>query len=151
MSTLGEWPLGTFMELGALPGAVPCFRLHARQMLWEWGLDAFTRPAELVVSELTTNAVHASRGLSGSHYGGRWAPGLPPVRMWLVSDGERLVIHVWDASHLVPTPQDTDLDAENGRGLLLVASMCADWGSYIPEGSSGKIVWALVDAGDRKD
>ena len=23
--------------LGALPSAVPCARLHARQVLWEWG------------------------------------------------------------------------------------------------------------------
>src|SRR6266536_411255 len=32
-----HWPLQTFLELGALPGAVPCARLHARQLLWEWG------------------------------------------------------------------------------------------------------------------
>lgn len=31
-----EWPLQTFLELGAFPSAVPCARLHARHMLWEW-------------------------------------------------------------------------------------------------------------------
>ena len=34
----GRWPLRSFLELGALPSAVPCARLHARQVLWEWRL-----------------------------------------------------------------------------------------------------------------
>jgi hypothetical protein len=32
----GRWPLRSFLELGALPSAVPCARLHTRQLLWEW-------------------------------------------------------------------------------------------------------------------
>ncbi len=32
----GEWLLQDFIELGALPGAVPCARLHVRQVLWEY-------------------------------------------------------------------------------------------------------------------
>ena|ERR1035438_767306 len=32
-----RWPCQSFLELGALPGAAPCARLHARQVLWEWG------------------------------------------------------------------------------------------------------------------
>jgi hypothetical protein len=35
------WPLQSHLELGALPTAVPCARLHARQMLWEWGLPGW--------------------------------------------------------------------------------------------------------------
>ena len=56
-----QWPLHSFLELGALPGAVPCARLHARHLLWEWGLAALTDSTELVVSELVTNAIRASR------------------------------------------------------------------------------------------
>ncbi len=33
---VGEWPLESFLELGALPSAVPCARYHCRQVLWEW-------------------------------------------------------------------------------------------------------------------
>jgi hypothetical protein len=33
------WPLRSSLELGALPTAVPCARLHARHLVWEWGLD----------------------------------------------------------------------------------------------------------------
>lgn len=32
----GEWPLHSFLELGALDGAVPSARLHARYVLREW-------------------------------------------------------------------------------------------------------------------
>jgi hypothetical protein len=32
-----EWPLRSYLELGILEGSVPCARLHAKQLLWEWG------------------------------------------------------------------------------------------------------------------
>jgi hypothetical protein len=47
-----RWPLRTFLELGALPGAVPCARLHARNVLAEWGLTVFSESTGLLVSEL---------------------------------------------------------------------------------------------------
>jgi hypothetical protein len=46
-----SWPLRSYLELGALPSAVPCARLHAKQVLWEWGLDALAEAVELVVSD----------------------------------------------------------------------------------------------------
>jgi anti-sigma regulatory factor (Ser/Thr protein kinase) len=49
--------------LGALPNAVPCARLHASLVLAEWGLKALAETAELIVSELVTNAVRASAAL----------------------------------------------------------------------------------------
>jgi hypothetical protein len=33
-----EPPLRSYLELGALPTAVPCARLHARHVLCEWGV-----------------------------------------------------------------------------------------------------------------
>lgn len=47
----GQWPLRSFLELGALPSAIPCTRLHARQVLWEWGLAGDLEGTELVVSD----------------------------------------------------------------------------------------------------
>ncbi len=146
MSMANQWPLRTFLELGSLPGAVPCARLHARQVVREWGLAGLMEAIELIVSELVTNAVQASEGLIGSRYAGRWTPGVPPVRLWLTSDSQCIVIQVWDGSHHVPRVQDVELDAESGRGLLLVESLSAGWGSYVPERSSGKILWAMIVA-----
>src|SRR6266568_619809 len=35
---LGHWRLSSRLELGPLPGAVPCARLHAKHISREWGL-----------------------------------------------------------------------------------------------------------------
>jgi len=114
-----EWELRTLLELGALPTAVPCARLHAKQVLWEWQLSDLADTAELIVSELVTNAVRASASLTGSRHNGRWVPGTPPVRLWLFSDRQRIVIQVWDGNNQMPVPQDTGSDSVSGRGLLL--------------------------------
>ncbi len=138
------WPHQSFLELGALTTAAPCARLHTTLVLWEWHLGALVRTAALVVSELVSNAVQASAGLTGSRFAGEWAPGIPPVRLWLSADEHRLVIQVWDGSDRPPVPQPVAPEADSGRGLLLVGSLSAEWGCYTPEKSSGKVVWAVV-------
>jgi hypothetical protein len=125
------WPLQSFLELGPFPGAVPCARLHARQMLWEWGVDASGESTELVVSELVTNAVQASRAIGAA------------VRMWLVCDWDDVVVFVWDASSQPPVLADPGEDAENGRGLLLVEAVSERWGHFGYDGA-GKVVWAVI-------
>ena len=116
------WPLQSYLELGALPGAVPCARLHTRQVLWEWGQGALSDETELLVSELATNALQISRATA------RDTP--PPIRLWLVSDKVQTVIMVWDASPLPPVPEDAGEDAETGRGLLLVEAVSERWGFF---------------------
>ena len=137
-----QWPLQSFLELGALAGAAPCARLHTRHLLWEWGLAGLAESTELLVSEIITNAV---QGVPGDDPG-RW------VRLWLVSDRARVVILVWDASPLPPVPADPRADAENGRGLLLIDAISERWGWYfpgeqaqhrMPHGQHGKVVWAV--------
>jgi anti-sigma regulatory factor (Ser/Thr protein kinase) len=138
------WPLQSYLEFGALPSAVPCARLHTRQVAWEWGLGELSASVELIVSELVTNAQRASAGITGSRYRGQWRPGVPPIRLWLGSDNQRVLVQVWDGDHHLPEPQAAGLEAESGRGLLLVDSLSQEWGASTPEGSSGKIVWALI-------
>jgi len=112
--------------------------------LWEWGLDALGEAVELVVSELVTNSVQVSEGMTGSRYRGCWTPGVPPVRLWLCSDKQNVLVQVWDGNDRRPERKDVDLEAVGGRGLLLVEALSAEWGTYAPERSSGKVVWALV-------
>lgn len=132
----GGWPLRTFLELAALPGAVPCARLHARHVVWEWGFPAETRDnSELVVSELVTNACAASAAVSE----------LPVIRLWLLSDRTQVLILVWDASPRRPVRIDVDENSESGRGLLLVEAVSAQWGSYFAlDGDRGKLTWSLL-------
>jgi Histidine kinase-like ATPase domain len=129
-----RWPLRTFLELGALPGAVPCARLHARNVLGEWRLTAFSESTGLLVSELVTNAIQISR----------LAEPDAPVRLWLVSDRAQVVIFVWDASPLPPLPGGVGEDAESGRGLLIVQAVSVRWGWDFPPGMGGKVVWAVA-------
>ena len=72
----GQWPLQDFLELGALVSAVLCARLHARHVLREWGLARLGDSTELLVAELVTNAVQASRAAAQAS----------SVRLWLLSD-----------------------------------------------------------------
>lgn len=50
----------SMLELAALPTAIACARLHAVNVLHEWGLRNLADDAALVVSELMTNALNAS-------------------------------------------------------------------------------------------
>jgi hypothetical protein len=69
---------------------------------------------------------------------------VPPVRLWLACDWRTVLIEVWDASADPPVCQDLQPEAESGRGLQLVEAVSADWGSYVPAGCGGKIVWAIL-------
>ena len=70
-------------------------------MLWEWHLTGLAHSAELLVSELVTNAITASRSAGGDS----------PVQLLLLSDIGRVVVMVWDASPNLPVR-----GAQHGRG-----------------------------------
>lgn len=91
---VSAWPLRSSLELGALPSAVPCARLHTRLVLAEWRLKTQAETAELLVSELVSNGVQASEGMIGCRYRGRWTPSVPPVRLWLCSDRQSVLVQV---------------------------------------------------------
>lgn len=139
--TADPWPLRSYLELGALPTAVPCARLHARQLAWEWGLDGLAESTELLVSELVTNAVQAMEQQDDQ----------PAVRLRLSSDNARLLIEVWDADPRPPVPKDLgaddipDLEEEGGRGLFLVAALSRDWNWYPTQEPIGKVVWCELE------
>jgi hypothetical protein len=123
-----DWPLVTKLELGPFPSAVPCARIHARLVLLEWKLGGLAEDAELIVSELITNAIRATS---------------QPVTLFLRSDRRALIIEVRDILSEVPAPQPHAIDAESGRGLELVTILSARWGAFHPE-TGGKAIWALL-------
>ncbi len=130
-----QLPLRSFLELGALPGATPCARLHARHLLCEWQLPDLADAAELVTSELVTNAVRVSRAEAGA----------VPVRLRLLADAASALVLVWDASPRPPVRASGGEDDESGRGLLLVEALSAEWNWFVPsEPAGGKVVWALI-------
>jgi anti-sigma regulatory factor (Ser/Thr protein kinase) len=104
-------------------------------MLWEWRLTGLSDSAELLVSELVTNAVQISRADAQG----------APVRLWLLASRARVLILVWDASPLPPVRVSSSENDENGRGLLLVETLSARWDFYFPAPPDGKVVWALLE------
>jgi len=127
-----NWPLRSDLTLGPLPSAVPCARAHAVACLWEWGLSGAGDTVALVVSELITNSVAASRALDGGPF---------PVLLRMLSDRSEILIMVSDASPEQPGRMNPADDAEGGRGLMLVEAVSKRWDWYaVPR---GKVVWAL--------
>jgi anti-sigma regulatory factor (Ser/Thr protein kinase) len=126
-----QWPYHSYLPLGALPGAVPCARLHTTAVLWEWGMESLVQAAELAVSELVTNAVRASTQARSAGPPGS-PPGLPVVGLRLAGDRLRLLVEVSDHDPGPPVPTAVDPERDGGRGLLLVEAVSERWGYYYP-------------------
>jgi anti-sigma regulatory factor (Ser/Thr protein kinase) len=133
---LARWPLHAVLELGALPTAPGCARAWTRQLAWEWRLTPLADSAGLVVSELVTNAVLASRHLDRS-----------AIWLSLVSDRDQLVVLVRDLDPGAPEARHASHDDESGRGLMLVEAVSDRFGWFRPQdGMPGKVVWAVIQA-----
>jgi two-component sensor histidine kinase len=100
-----------------------------------WGLPQLTDSAELILSELVTNAV---------------AHAYPPYGQLIATRFERLKfgvrIEVHDSNERKPKPREASADEESGRGLDLVDALTGgQWGVSDRDGP-GKMVWAICVA-----
>lgn len=122
------------LDLGTLPTMPGRARAWTRQVLSEWQLAGLLDTAEVVVSELVTNAMLASRRL-----------GISSMRLIFTLDQGKLTILVRDYCPGSPRPRNVGEDEENGRGLLLVEAMSSRFGWHPPgDGAPGKVVWAVL-------
>ncbi|MGW3626527.1 ATP-binding SpoIIE family protein phosphatase, partial [Streptomyces sp. NPDC000880] len=115
-----------FWEVPPDPAAVAQVRTDAVGRLADWGLDELSFTAELVVSELVTNAIRY---------------GLPPIQLRLIHQ-RVLICEVSDASYTSPRLRRARVFDEGGRCLLLVAQLTQRWGTRYT--SSGKTIWADI-------
>ncbi|MFD8481148.1 SpoIIE family protein phosphatase [Kitasatospora sp. NPDC059673] len=112
-------------ELRHDPSEVARARKLTATTLVEWGLEEAAFITELVVSELVTNAVRY---------------GQSPIGLRLIRDGGTLICEVSDGSSTAPHLRRARTFDEGGRGLLLVAQLCQNWGTrHTPR---GKTIWA---------
>jgi len=127
------------LTLAAVPTAVGLARSFARYRLSQWGLHRLINDAELVTSELVTNAVNAT-GTTNPRP--RWSElhDLAPITVRLALTVDSLVIEVWDRDPRPPVSKDAAAVDEAGRGLLIVSALCRRWDYCFPE-SGGKAVW----------
>ncbi|MFD8978840.1 ATP-binding protein [Streptomyces sp. NPDC059564] len=110
-------------------------RALLRAQLAEWTVDAEPADrAELLLSELVTNAVRHARAPQGRDIGIRIAR----------YDGV-LRVEVADAGPAVKlTPQVVAEWDERGRGLAIVAALAERWGCCPRLHGIGKTVWAEI-------
>jgi serine phosphatase RsbU (regulator of sigma subunit)/anti-sigma regulatory factor (Ser/Thr protein kinase) len=116
-ASVGDW------DLAAEPRSVARARELTREQLTAWQLDAVADTAELLVSELVTNALRHGEG---------------DIRLRLLLD-RTLVCEVWDTGKVQPRRRRAHVTDEGGRGLQLVGLLSAGWGSRRTH--RGKTVW----------
>ncbi|MFI2375111.1 ATP-binding protein [Streptomyces sp. NPDC018964] len=102
-----------------------------REQAASWMLPQdVTETAELLLSELMTNAYRHAKAPAGRE-----------IRARCALTDNRLRITVTDADDTLPTPSTACPDDESGRGLALVATLADDWGAEKRERGIGKKVW----------
>ncbi len=135
------WSLCNVLEFAALPDAVRCARLHVRHLVREWGVGGLAETAQLLTSELVTNAVQAMAGTEEPS----------AVGLRLSTDHVRILIEVWDGDPRPLAPRDPGKneapapDAEGGRGLFLVSALSARWNWYLTWRPEGKVIWCVIE------
>jgi anti-sigma regulatory factor (Ser/Thr protein kinase) len=133
MTNEDDWEYG--INLPHNPLAVGVARGALRLILRAHGLGELLVTAELLASELVTNAhVHA--------------PG--PSCLRVKRSGKWLRLSVWDTSGEPPRlPPPCGPDREEGRGMGIVEELADRWGHYalgtpVPR---GKLVWCELGGG----
>ncbi|WP_369174655.1 SpoIIE family protein phosphatase [Streptomyces sp. R28] len=114
-------------HIPADPALVAPIRKQVMEQLGTWNLSEASFTAELVVSELVTNAIRY---------------GTPGIRLRLIHDAATLICEVSDTSHTAPHLRRAKIFDEGGRGLLLVAQLTQRWGSR--HTADGKTIWAEI-------
>ncbi|OEJ30874.1 SpoIIE family protein phosphatase [Streptomyces subrutilus] len=112
-------------DLPSDPSVVAGARRYTTEQLTAWGLDEAAFVAELVVSELVTNAIRYGR---------------PPIQLRLIHENNTLICEVSDSSNTAPHLRRARTFDEGGRGLLLVAQLAHRWGTR--HAPIGKTIWA---------
>lgn len=113
------------LALEAHASSVGQARQFVRMVLSDWGMTAVLDEAQLLTSELVTNALLHTPG------------GGVDVQVRQLADGVR--IEVSDLSAALPRVRRYSASSGTGRGMALVATWSRAWGTE-PR-PPGKIVW----------
>jgi anti-sigma regulatory factor (Ser/Thr protein kinase) len=121
------------ISLAATPAAAAQARGHVQAAICAWDVPVDRSVAALLTSELVTNAI--MHGPSQT------------VTLVISCGRHELRVNVHDTSRSAPALVDAPVDAEVGRGLMLVATLSTEWGYY--RTPVGKVVYfTLAFSGD---
>ncbi len=104
------------VSLTAAPAAAAEARNLVRATICAWEIPVDPFVAALLTSELVTNAIANEAGQT--------------IMLVVTRACDQLRVDVHDTSWFAPELAEAPVDAEAGRGLMLVDSMSADWGFY---------------------
>ena len=121
------------LQLSGEPNLVAQARRFTRDTLERWGLTSLIGTAELLVSELVTNALLHTAS---------------PVRLRLIRD-RILTLEVADRDNRTPKLRRVDAFDEGGRGMVLVNDLAHRWGNRATQ--EGKVVWCEIEIPHPRD
>jgi two-component sensor histidine kinase len=127
------------VTLPSEPASVASARRYVTEVLGDWGLppdDEAGYTVRLIVSELATNAVQHTFGLSPDF----------TVDIQLEQDAQ-LRIGVTDSHPRWPRRLPAAVQQDNGRGMVIIRSLTAECGGKVfvaPTPEGGKTVWIAL-------
>jgi len=126
-------------DLAPEPASAAEARSLTRDCLVAWAATVDPGDAEIITSELVTNATrHAAPATDGR----------PAIVLTLIGSPAGLTISVWDngpCDALSGQPPAASDDAEEGRGLLITDALTGgQWGWWVSPCSPGKVIWAQL-------
>lgn len=127
-SVLTDIDPGGYVAVFHHPSPVSAARRFVDTALDQWNLQDVVFDAQLVASELVTNAMR--------HAGGA-------VELLLVCRGPHIACAVSDDSDNPPVTTSPEYYDEFGRGLQLIQALTQCWG-WLPLQERGKLVWAAL-------
>jgi anti-sigma regulatory factor (Ser/Thr protein kinase) len=125
---MGQWQAAIDVP-AAVHGPASARRLVG-VLLPMWGLAQYTEHAQLVISELVTNAL-------------QHAPGTDSFEFEVIGFPDRVRMSLADGSSIRPVIAELDNARPSGRGLRIVEALSARWGS--DDHNGGKRVWVELD------
>jgi anti-sigma regulatory factor (Ser/Thr protein kinase) len=117
------------LALEPVEGAVRAARDTVRAALERWNRRDVHGDLELITSELVTNAIRHANSVT---------------LVLSLPDDKTAMVEVWDDNPRGPSAPVADLQAEGGRGLLLVGALSNSWGWRST--AEGKVTWAQTAA-----
>lgn len=127
------------VTLPSEPVSVSAARRYVARVLTEWGLAAdtdFADSIQLIVSELTTNAVQHTFGQSPTF----------TVDLRLERE-EQLHLGVTDSHPRWPRRLPAAVQQDNGRGMVIIRCLAKECGGRLtvtPTAEGGKTVWIAL-------
>jgi len=122
------------VRLARVPSAAAQARDQVREAIRAWKIPVDPDIAILLTSDLVTNAITHGNGMT--------------VTVAIGCSRGHLRVDVYDSHRSLPVPADHPADTDTGRGLILVATLSTDWGSFrTPAGNAVYFTLAFQTGG----